>query len=171
MLQEKEAFSCRDEIQVYGMIKASAPSQTKHGTLKFYFKCSHREDAKCMARKSIETECCSWEPAALKEACAKAKLLAVGSEHFDVVRDVVRTCHTPHTCAQHNPAQGSSFDSAEELSHYVLQQVLLNKQLLPSSGLYQKLNIEETIAFCEQNFKYNAASSKVLPLFPLVSTQ
>ena len=126
MLQEKEAFSCREEIQVYGMVKSGTPRVTKQGMLKFFFKCAHREESSCRASKSIETECCSWEPAALKEACAQAKLLAVGSENFDVVRDAVRVCHTPHTCVRRNPAQGSSFDSTEERSYYVLQQVLLN---------------------------------------------
>ena len=80
------------------------------------------------------TECCSWEPTALREAYASS----VGSENAAVVRDTVRGGTIPHTCVQQNPAEGSSFDSKEELCYYVLQQVLLNKQLLPSCGLYLK---------------------------------
>jgi hypothetical protein len=101
-------------------------------------------------------ECCSWEPAALQAKCAEAKLRSLGSENADVVRDTVFRTTVPHTCIQID-----KFESKEDLCHYVLQQVLLNKPLLPNKGMYQKLDICETIAFCEKNFQYNAASTKV----------
>jgi hypothetical protein len=92
----------------------------------------------------------------LQARCAKAKLSSLGSENADVVRDTVFRTLVPHTCIQTD-----KFDSKEDLCHYVLQQVLLNKPLLPKKGMYQKLDICETIAFCEKNFQYNAASTKV----------
>ena len=130
----------------------------------FYFSCQHKEQSGCTASKSIQMECSSWEPAALQEKCKATKLAAVGSDNVDVARDLVIKQIKPHTCIEHNPAQGTVFDTKEELCDYVLQQVLLIKTLPPNKGMYQKLEIHKTIAFCEEKSRYNAASSNGSPL-------
>ena len=138
------------------MVKARPPSVSASGMLTFWFKCNEKERCGCKSSKCIMMECCSWEPVALQAQCAKAKLSSLGSENADVVRDTVFRTLVPHTCIQID-----KFESKEDLCHYVLQQVLLNKPLLPNKGMYQKLDICATIAFCEKNFQYNAASTKV----------
>jgi len=155
MISELAPYSCREDISIYGMVKARPPCVLTSGMLSFTFKCNHKEQCGCKGSKCIIMECSSWEPAALQAQCAKAKLSSLGSENADVVRDTVFKTIVPHTCIR------TQFDSKEDLCHYVLQQVLLNKPLLPNKGMYQKLDICETIAFCEKNFQYNAASTKV----------
>ena len=107
-------------------------------------------------------ECPSWEKDALQKECRAAKLAELGPDNVDVDRGPVIKVIRQHTCSSHNHAE-ERFSTQEQLCYYVLQQVLLNKLSLPYNGVYRKLDILQTMAFCNEEFVYSAASTKVSP--------